>query len=89
MIISPLPGLTVLSMLLSIPPAIMTGSLLPSLKIYPTIKVVVVLPCVPPTAMLIGFNLIISPSISARRIMGIFFFEAAIISGLSDLIADE
>ena len=44
---------------------------------------VVVFPCVPPTAMLVSFKEINSPSISALLITGIFFWRALTISGFS------
>ncbi len=50
--------------------------------------VVVVLPCVPPTAI-DHFSRISSASISARRTTGISCARAAATSGLSRLTADE
>ena len=52
-------------------------------KTVPAMEEVVVLPCVPPTAMLVSFTDINSPNISARLIIGIPFCFALIISGFS------
>jgi len=71
-----------------IPPLITVGSSSAASNSEATIDVVVVLPCVPPTATA-HFSLINSPSISARRTMGKEAVRAATTSGLSFLTADE
>jgi hypothetical protein len=64
------------------PPLITVGSRPPASSMAATSDVVVVLPCVPPTAM-DHLRRISSPSISARRTTGTCRVRAASTSGLS------
>ena len=68
------------------PPITKVGSSPPSASTLATRLVVVVLPCVPATAMPCRSR-ISSASISARGTTGIFFARAATTSGLSSLTA--
>ena len=68
------------------PPLITVGSMWAASSRQATRLVVVVLPCVPPTAMA-HFSRISSASISARRTTGTSRARAAATSGLSRLIA--
>ena len=68
------------------PPLITVGSRPPASSMAATSEVVVVLPCVPPTAI-DHFSRISSPSISARRTTGTWRVRAASTSGLSFLTA--
>ena len=70
------------------PPLITVGSRPPASSTAATSEVVVVLPCVPPTAI-DHFSRISSPSISARRTTGTRRARAASTSGLSFLTALE
>src|SRR5580658_808003 len=69
------------------PPLITVGSSCAVSRSAPIIEVVVVLPCVPATAIA-HLRRISSPSISARRTTGTRRVRAATSSGLSDLIAE-
>ncbi len=71
-----------------IPPLTTVGSSPPASRIAATIEVVVVLPCVPPTATE-NCNRMSSASISARRTSGSRLAAAAAISGLSAFTALE
>ena len=82
-IISPEPNFELLSRLCTSPPTTKVGSIFALDKTVPAMDDVVVLPCVPPTAMLVSFTDINSPNISARLIIGISFCFALIISGFS------
>ena len=70
------------------PPTMMVGRSSAWFQIWPIIEVVVVLPCVPATAMEY-LSRISSPSISARRMTGIPRSTPASRSGLSFGTAEE
>jgi hypothetical protein len=70
------------------PPMTKVGSMPPSARIDATRLVVVVLPCVPATAIPC-LSRISSASICARGTTGTLRLRAAITSGLSDLTAEE
>ena len=71
-----------------IPPLITVGSIPPESSIAAIIEVVVVLPCVPATAIVFCMR-ISSASISARRTIGSRRSTAASTSGLPRLTAEE
>ena len=73
---------------LMMPPLTTVGSRPAASRICAISDVVVVLPCVPPTAI-DHFRRISSPSISARRTTGMSNRRAATTSGLSGLTAEE
>ena len=72
----------------SLPPTTTVGSRPASRSTVPSSEVVVVLPCVPATAMPY-FMRISSASISARGITGIFSSRARTTSGFENVTADE
>ena len=85
---SPPPNRALVPYALIIPPLTTVGSAFAQSKIAAIKEVVVVLPCVPPTAI-DHLSRISSASISARRTIGIWFWRATISSGLFDLIAED
>ena len=84
----PVPERPLLSILASVPPIITVGSSSASSKIWATIPVVVVLPCVPVMAMPV-LLVIKLPSKSPRLSRGTPKRRASCISGLSSEMADE
>ena len=85
---SPLPWRALEPQALMMPPLTTVGSRPAVSSTCAISDVVVVLPCVPPTAI-DHFRRISSPSISARRTTGISSLRAATTSGLSGFTAEE
>ena len=80
---SPEPNLEFELIFLTNPPTTSVGSKLASDSKAPIIEDVEVFPCVPPTAILVFFKAISSPSISARFMIGICISTALASSTLS------